>query len=96
MEVDVSDLLMILWRKVFCKITRFIVDTLVLKQIKLSSFYTVSDPIYIHINFLDFFCLRIDVNIPREVLLSVLIVVGGCGYPNSFKVDLIGTDVFAL
>ena len=48
-EVGVSDLFMILWRNVFYKIIRVIVDALVPKQVKLFSFYSVSAPIYIHI-----------------------------------------------
>ena len=33
---------------------------------------------------------------PYEGLLSILIVVGGCGCPNLFNVFLIGTAVLAL
>ena len=38
----------------------------------------------------------VDVRMPWEVLLSVLIVVGGCGCPNSFNIVLIGTAILAL
>ena len=38
----------------------------------------------------------VDVNIPMDVILSVLIVIRGCGCPNSFNVVLIGTAILAL
>ena len=33
---------------------------------------------------------------PWEVLLSILIVIGGCGCPNSFNDVLMGTTILAL
>ena len=45
---------------------------------------------------LDFFCLMVDVRMPWDVLLSVRMVVGGCWWPNSVNVVLIGTAVLAL
>ena len=44
----------------------------------------------------DFFCLIVEVSIPWEVLLSVLIVVGGCGCPISIKVVRFGTAALLL
>ena len=42
------------------------------------------------------FCRMVDVKMPWEVLLSVLILVGGCGWPNSSRAVRMGTAVLAL
>ena len=44
----------------------------------------------------DFFCLIVDASIPWEVLLSVLIVVGGCGYHTVASAVRIGTAALLL
>ena len=44
----------------------------------------------------DLSCLIFEVSMPWAVLLSVLMMVGGCGWPSSSKAVLMGTAVLLL
>ena len=48
-ELGVSDLFMVFWRKMLCKIICPVVLSFVPEQIELFSFYSIFYPIYIHI-----------------------------------------------